>query len=180
MTRKTFKVGARVRDVWVRGLGQDGGELGTVVGLPRELGGQRGVGLYAVLLDSGEIHGFAPDALELCDGAVDRGLQIAVQVLDEKREDLLHDLLCLVAACRRIDLRDPSVRQQVEAEVRRMAIDWFSADAAASRRKEFADNPELRKRLIRSLTAYLETGDLIRQLMGLIDGDSPVDAGPCR
>jgi hypothetical protein len=153
----------------MRGLGDDGGETGTVVGLPPE--GQSGVGFYAVLLNSGEIHGFAPSALELCSEAVD-GLQIAAQVLQERRAVLFHDMLCLVAASRRADLSDPRTRMQIEAEVRRMSASWADADAAALRRKEFSENPGLRKRLIGSLTAYLETGDLIGQLTELIGGDS--------
>jgi hypothetical protein len=182
-TQRMFKVGNRVRvkRMWARGLGDDGGETGTVVGLPSE--GQSGVGLYPVLRDSGEIHGFAPDALELC--SEEDGLQIAARVLQEKREGLFHDMVCTVAASRRINLRDPSARQQVEAEVGRMTADWSSADAAALRRKEFLERPELRTRFIKSVTKYLEAGELIRQLAELIDGDSsdapvPVDAGPCR
>ena len=103
---------------------------------------------------------------------VDQGLQIAVRVLDEKRENLFHDMLCLVAATRRANLSDPRIRTQIEGEVRRMSADWSSADAAALRRKEFLERPELRTRFIKSVTKYLEAGDLIRQLAELIDGDS--------
>jgi hypothetical protein len=179
-----FKIGNRVRvkRMWARGLDDGGAHLGTVMGLPPE--GRSGVGLYPVLLDSGEIHGFALDALEVCPVAVDHGLQIAVRVLDEKRENLFHDLLCSIAATRRANLADPKTRMQIEAEVRGMTADWSSADAAALRRKEFLESPELRKRLIGSLTAYLEAGDLVKHLAELIDGDTsdvpPVDAGPCR
>src|SRR5688572_17764931 len=171
VNQTSFNVGDRVsiKRVWVRAPRDDGGD-GTVVGLPAELGGQSSVGLYPVLLDSGEIHGFAADALELCNGAVNHGLQVALQVLDEKRENLFHDMLCLVAATRRANLSDPRIRTQIEGEVRRMSADWSSADAAALRRKEFIDAPELRSRFIKSVTKYLEAGELIRQLVELIDG----------
>jgi hypothetical protein len=185
-----FKIGHRVlcRRFKTREGGEHGGWYGTVIGLPPELaGGRTGVprGLYAVLRDDdGEVLGLAPEGLEVCNGGVDHGLQIAVQVLDEKRQNLFHDLLCSIAASRRANLADPKNRMQIEAEVRGMTADWSSADAAALRRKEFLESPELRKRLIGSLTAYLEAGDLIKQLAELIDGDStdvlPVDTGPWR
>jgi hypothetical protein len=174
----TLKIGMRVlcRRFKTREGTEHGGWTGTVIGRPPELaGGPNGVprGLYAVLRDhDGELFGLAPDALEVCNGAVDHGLQVAVQVLDEKRERLAHDLLCLVAASRRANLSDPTTRMQIEAEVRRMSASWGDADSEKLRRKELSENPELRRKLIASLTAYLETGDLIRQLTELIDGDS--------
>lgn len=176
-----FKIGNRVRvkRMWARGLGDDGAQLGTVVGLPPE--GQSGVGLYSVLLDSGEIYGFAPHALELRSEA-EGGLQIAAQVLQEKREGLFHDMMCIVAASRRADLSDPRTRMQIEAEVRRMSASWADADAAALRRKELSEKPELRKRLIGNLTKYLELGDLLDQLTEFIGGElrRAAGAGLCR
>jgi hypothetical protein len=183
----TLRIGTRVfhRRFRTREGTEHGGWYGTVIGLPPELaGGRNGVpcGLYCVLRDDdGELYGLAPEVLEVCEGAVDLGLQVAVRVLDEKRENLFHDLLCSIASSRRANLADPKTRMQIEAEVTGMTADWSSADAAALRRKEFLESPELRRRLIGSLTAYLEAGDLIKQLAELIDGDSPdvlpVDAG---
>ena len=192
-SRPALKIGTRVfhPSFRTREGNQHGGWTGTIIGLPPELaGGRNGVprGLYAVLRDDdGELYGLAPEALEVCEGAVDHGLQVAVKVLDEKRERLAHDLTCLLAASQRANLADPKTRMQIEAEVEKMTADWSSADAAAMRRKEFFEKPELRSRFIKSLSSFIETGDLIRQIMELIDGDagdvpgtdgtSPVDAG---
>lgn len=52
-----------------------------------------------------------------------------------------------------------------------MSADWSSADAAALRRKEFLEKPELRTRFIKSLTEFLEAGELIQQITESIDGD---------
>jgi hypothetical protein len=176
IANEPFRLGARVlcrRSITREGTGH-GGWQGTIIGLPPELaGGQDGVrgGLYAVLADHGTLYGLAPDVLELCSEAVD-GLQIAAQVLHEKREDLFHDMLCTVAASRRADVRDPRTRMQIEAEVRRMSASWGDADSEKLRRKEFSKNPELRKRLIGSLTKYLELGDLLHQVAELMGAES--------
>ena len=180
-----FPIGTRVlcRRFRTREGGEHGGWTGTLIGLPPELaGGRNGVpaGLYAVLRDDdGEVFGLAPEGLKVCNGAMDHGLQVAVRVLDEKRERLAHDMACTLAASQRANLSDPTTRMRIEAEVKRMSASWGDADGAVLRRKEFV-RPELRTRFIKSLSAYLQAGDLIRQLMELIDGDSsdsPVDAG---
>jgi hypothetical protein len=182
-----FKIGHRVlcRRFRTREGTEHGGWYGTVIGLPPELaGGPNGVprGLYAVLRDDdGELFGLAPDGLELS-GDREHGLQNAVYRLNQKRERLAHDMACTLAASQRANLSDPTTRMRIEAEVKRMSASWGDADGAALRRKEF-ERPELRTRFIKSLSAYLQAGDLIRQLMELIDGDSsdsPVDAGPHR
>lgn len=186
IANQAFRIGARVlcRRFITREGTAHGGWHGTIIGLPPELaGGPNGVprGLYAVLADDGTLDGLAADALEVCTEEED-GLLIAVQVLHEKRERLAHDMVCIVAASRRANLSDPTTRMQIEAEVRRMSASWGDADSEKLRRKELSEKPELRRRLIDSLTKYLEAGDLIQQLTELIDGDSadaPVDAGTC-
>jgi hypothetical protein len=141
---------------------------GTVLAMPGAHSGSPD--LFAVLDDAGEFRAVHPTLLEPTDES--DGFRISRQMLIEKREGLFHDLLCLVAASRRANLSDPRTRMQIEAEVRRMSASWADADTAALRRKEFLENPALRKRLIGSLTKYLDLGDLLDQVAELIEANS--------
>jgi hypothetical protein len=176
-----LRIGTRVsvKRIRVRGLGVQGGESGTILAQPTEHAGGPSGGygsMYCVLADDGTLYRLAREAFEVCDGAVDRGLETALQVLDAKRAHLRHDLTCLLAAARHADLRDPNVREQVETEVERMTSDWTSADSAATRRKEFVERPELRSRFVGGLSKYLEASELIGQVAALLDDDASSDA----
>jgi hypothetical protein len=179
ITKPPFRIGNRVRIIrrWARGLGDDGAETGTILA---ELGGAGGhSGLYKVLSDDGVLQGLAPEALELCsDCDREEGLQESIRRLEEQRENLFHDMLCIVAASRRANLADPVIRQQVAADVELMSSDWHSLASERMRRVEFSEKPELRTRFQRSLVAFLELGDLIEHVVELIDGDGEAEPLP--